>query len=99
MNSFKPNCLAMILENSLKWIDAFLSFKHQRFAVNGVKSDWAPVMSGVPHGTVLCTLLFSLHINDITIDVESEMRLFADGCIFYLEINVKEDTLKLQKDI
>ena len=27
----------------MKWIDAFLCFRQQRVAVNGVKSDWAPV--------------------------------------------------------
>ena len=54
-------------------------------------------MSGVPQGTILCPLLFSLHINDIMSDIESEIRLFADDC--YREIKDIEDTLKLQKDI
>ena len=46
-----------------------------------------------------CPLLFSLHINDITADIESEIRLFADDCVCYREIKDKEDTLKLQRDI
>ena len=60
------------------WIDSFLCYRQQRVVVNGVKSDWAPVVSGVPQGTVLGPLLFSLHINDTTSDIESEIRLFAD---------------------
>ena len=67
--------------------------------VNGVKSDRAPVVSGIPQGTVLGPLLFSLHINDITSDIESEIRLFADVCVCYREIKNVEDTVKLQKNI
>ena len=67
--------------------------------VKGVKSDWAPVVSGVPQGTVLCPLLFYLYINDISADIESEIRLFADDCVCYREIKEIENTVKLQKDI
>ena len=84
---------------TLKSINAFLCYRQQRVVVNGVKSDWAPVVSGVPQGTVLGPLLFSLHINDITADIGSEIRLFADDSVCYREIKDKEDTLKLQKDI
>ena len=64
--------------------------------VNGVKSDWASVVSGIPRGTVLGPLLFSLHINDITSDIESEIRLFADDCVCYREIKNVDYTVKLQ---
>ena len=74
--------------------DSFLCFKQQRVVVNGVKSDWAPVLSGVPQGTVFGPLLFSLYINDISSDIESEIRLFADYCVCYREIKDEEDTMK-----
>ena len=60
--------------------------------------NWSPVVSGVPQGTVLGPLLFSLHINDITSDTESGIRLFVDDWACY-EIKNKEDTLKRQKYI
>ena len=84
---------------TLEWINAFLCFRQQRVVVNGVKSDWAPVVSGVPQGTVLGPLLFSLYINDIPVGIDSQIRLFADDCVCYREIKTVEDTLKHQKDI
>ena len=80
---------------TLSWINAFLCFRQQRVVVNGIKSDWAPVVSGVPVGS----LLFSLYINDISVDIESEIRLIVDDCVCYREIKNEEDTLKLQRDI
>ena len=84
---------------TLKWIDSFLCDRQQRVMVNGVKSDWAPVLSGVPQGTVIGPLLFSLYINDITEDIDSELRLFVDDCVCYREIKDTEDTVKLQEEI
>ena len=51
-----------------------------------LKSDWAPVLSGVPQGIVLGPLLISLYINEISSDIESEIRLFADDCVCFREI-------------
>ena len=63
------------------------------------KIGLGPGLSGVPQGTVFGPLLFSLNINDISTDIDSEIRLFADDCVCYREIRVTEGTLKLQKDI
>ena len=60
---------------TLEWINAFLCFRQQMVVVNGVKSDWAPFMSGVPQGTVLGPLLFSWYINDIPVGIDSQIKL------------------------
>ena len=52
-----------------------------------------------PAGHHSWSLVFSLHINDIMSDIESEIGLFADDCVCYREIKDIDDTLKLQKDI
>ena len=83
----------------MKWMDDFLCLRQQRVVANGIKSDCSPVVSGVAHGTVLVPLFFSFHINDITSDIEFEIRIFADDCVCYREIKNKEDALKLQKYI
>ena len=44
-------------------------------------------------------MLFSLYINDIPSDIESEIRPFVDDCVCYREIKDEEDTIKLQRDI
>ena len=79
--------------------DVFLCIRQQIFVVSGAKSQWALVWSGVPQGTVLGPLLFSFYINNIMIGIEYEIRLFADDCVCYRQIDSIGHTSKLQKDI
>ena len=59
--------------------------------------SWSPVVFSLGPKNIVSQ--FSLHINDIMSDIESEIRLFADDCVCYREIKDIEDTLKLQNDI
>ena len=77
----------VIQEDTLEWITHFLSSKSQRVVLDGATSDSAPVLLGVPQGTVLGPILFLIYINDLP-DwvVNNTVRLFADDCIIYRPI-------------
>ena len=79
-------------------IESFLCYRTQRAVVNGETLEWASVLSGVSQGIGLDPLLFSLYINDISKDRDSEIRLFADDCVRYREFRDTDDSLNLQKD-
>ena len=51
----------------------------------------APIFSAATQGTVPGSLLFSLYMNEILSDSESEMRPFTDDCVCYHEIKDGED--------
>ena len=57
------------------------------------------MMSGVPQGTVLTLLLFLCYINDLSENVSSKVRLYADNLLVYNTIHTKEDCLTLQEDL
>ena len=68
-----------------------------RVTLEGESSQQVTVDSGVQE-TVLGPILFLYHINDLPDAVKSSVRLFADDCLLYREINSQNDHNKLQKD-
>jgi len=83
----------------LEWIEHWLTRRTQCVVLDGETSNPVQVLSGVPQGTVLGPLMFLLYINDITKDINSPLRMFADDCLLYRIINSTEDTTRLQEDL
>jgi hypothetical protein len=67
-----------ISNNLADWIENWLTDRKQRVIINGAYSDWKPVTSGVPQGSVLGPLLFIIYINDLDCDLISKIAKFAD---------------------
>ena len=82
-----------------KWIGNFLNNRTQRVVCNGETSDWAPVLSGVPQGSVIGPILFLIYINDLPDEVKATVRLFADDTIMYMTMTCEFDSKQLQEDL
>ena len=69
--------------NLLILLENYLSNRRQRVVLNGKSSDWAPILSGVPQGSVLGPLLFLIFINDLEAGIISQIKFFADDTSLY----------------
>jgi hypothetical protein len=85
----------------LRWIENYLKNRRQRVTMEGTNSEWLPVTSGVPQGSILGPILFILYINDLPDILSSDTlcAIFADDTKIYRQINTTKDQQELQKDI
>ena len=85
--------------NTLKWIQLWLSGRQQRVILNGCKSGWQGVISGVPQGSVLGPLLFIIFVNAIENNIDSKILKFADDVKLVRVIEGKHDQEVFQSDL
>ena len=55
-----------------------LSNRYQRVVVNGQGSSWAGVKAGAPEGSIVGPLFFLIYINDLSENLKSTVKIFAD---------------------
>ena len=71
-----------ITEKINAWIGNFLQGQQQAVVVDGAKSGYVPVESGVPQGTAIGPSLFLRYINDLSQQTDSKSTLFTDDSIY-----------------
>ena len=70
----------------LKLLENYLSNRKQRVVLNGQESEWVDIHSGVPQGSVLGPLLFLIYINDLSDNISSNVKLFADDVSLFTRV-------------
>ena len=77
-----------------------MSSTFQRFLLNGQTSDWETIQAGVPQGSILGPLFFLISTNDLTDNLNSKVKLFADDTSLMSEVSDPFETANiLKKDL
>lgn len=86
----------------LDWFEDYLTNRSQCVVLEGVASGPASVTSGVPQGSILGPLLFTLAINtlaDIPVSITTTVAMFADDTLLYKPVFSRGDLVAFQSDI
>ena len=62
----------------INWTEQWLTDSRQSVVADGWVSNWKPVWSGEPQGSVLWSLLFLIYISDLEEGITNKILKFAD---------------------
>ena len=72
-------------EQALLILSSYLSNRKQRIKINNTFSSWTDLLQGVPQGSVLGPLLFSIYLNDLFFSLKNiDVCNFADDTTPYV---------------
>ena len=85
-----------------KWFSSYLTSRKQFTYVNGHRSRLGTVHTGVPQGSVLGPILFSIYVNDMANATILQPRLFADDTNIFasgtnFDVLIENTNVELQK--
>ena len=90
-----------ICDEEYYWMKDYLSNRQQSVSLGDILSDPQPVLSGVPQGSLLGPLLFTLYTTDLPSCIEkANVLMYADDTvIFYGSSNYKDIIAVLNAEI
>ena len=90
-------------KNSLDWIQSYLSGRKQRVKTDNDLSGWLNIANGVPQGSILGPLLFTILVSDIRQYIHSgSYHSYADDLQIYIPmkpINVNSNIELINQDL
>ena len=88
-----------VTDTALDLMRSYLTNRKQYVVFNSCQSDYSEIYTGVPQGSILCPLFFSIYINDL-INVSNRLNflMYADDSTIYFNLE-KFDHLNKEGDI
>uniref|UniRef100_A0AAR2J957 Reverse transcriptase domain-containing protein n=1 Tax=Pygocentrus nattereri TaxID=42514 RepID=A0AAR2J957_PYGNA len=86
----KLSCFNFSID-SVKWMNSYISNRKQRVRIGKTQSTYLSCNTGVPQGSVLGPILFSLYINDLPSVCSSvNIQMYADDTVLYVHAKNKQ---------
>ena len=90
----------VISVNILNIVIDFLRLRKQRVVLNEKVSHWTTILGGMPQGPILEPLLFFIYINDLSDDLSTNTKLFADDTsLFSVVCDINTSAAHLNNDL
>ena len=80
----------------LSWFRSYLSGRNYYVTINGKRSETRSLQRGVPQGSVLGPILFSIYTMELSFILKEhgvKFKLFADDTQFFICIDNIDDTI------
>ena len=89
-----------VTDDLLNILIDFLKERKQRVVLNGQDSKWSNISAGFPKGSILGPLLFLIYISNLSDNLSSNPKLFADDNSLFLVVHdVNQSGVNLNDDL